>query len=112
YAIHSTNNIYEFFFQVPLLLGVKLFEKIISEEHIQLNVLRKDLEGANGWNSWNEVIDILNATTNYLVLRGFETLPMYNPEKDIDVLTDNYQRFASVLGAEQINKKPYKGFFK
>src|SRR5690554_5860483 len=110
YGVHSTNNIYEFFFQVPLLLGTEIFKQLLNKESLQIDTILKDLEGANGWKNWNEVFEILNLTTNYLVLRGFETLPTTNPERDLDVITDNYQRFASALGATQKKKKPYKGY--
>jgi len=76
YGVHSTNNIYEFFFQVPLLLGTEIFKQLLNKESLQIDTILKDLEGANGWKNWNEVFEILNLTTNYLVLRGFETLPM------------------------------------
>ena len=112
FAVHSTNNIQEFFFQAPLILGIDLFKKLINGEKLKIEQISKDLEGANGWANWKEVFDILNVTNNYLVLRGFETLPKENPEKDLDILTDNYQRFASALGAAQHAPQPYKGKIK
>lgn len=112
FAVHSTNNIQEFFFQAPLLLGIDIFKKMINGETLKIEQISKDLEGANGWANWQEVFNILNITNNYLVLRGFETLPIENPEKDLDVLTDNYQRFASALGASQPSHQPYKGRIK
>lgn len=108
YSVHSTNNIYEFFFQTPLLLGLDNFEKLLNGERLEIDRHAEDLQGANGWKSYQEVFSILNITNNYLVLRGFETLPSENEEQDLDVLTDNYQRFASALGAKQDAKRPYK----
>lgn len=110
YGVHSTNNIYEFFFQAPLLLGINIFKKLLNGETLKIDKISKDLEGADGWKNWREVFEILNLTSNYLVLRGFEDLPKSNPEKDLDVITDNYQRFASSLGVKQKKKQPYKGF--
>lgn len=110
YGVHSTNSIYEFFVQAPLLLGIDRFEKLLKGERLQCDKIVKDLEGADGWQNWEAVFKILNLTSNYLVLRGFETLPQENPDKDIDLLTDNYQRLASALGVQQSPKKPYKGF--
>ncbi len=112
FAIHSTNNIGEFFFQAPLILGVDIFKKLINGETLQIDRITKDLEGASGWRNWQEVFEILRLTCNYLVLRGFETLPINNPENDLDVLTDNHQRFASVLGATQLSHQSYKGRFR
>lgn len=109
FSIHSTNNISEFHFQAPLLLGLNLYEKIIKNEKQLVKSLHKDLEGAGGWHSYKELFDILNVTTNYLVQRSFETLPFKNEELDIDFLTDNYQRLASTIGCKQDKKYPYKG---
>lgn len=108
YAVHSTNNIQEFFFQTPLLLGLENFEKLLQGEKLDIDKYPYDLKGAYGWESYKEVFKMLNITSNYLVLRGFETLPIENEEPDLDVLTDNYQRFASALGAKQDAQRPYK----
>lgn len=109
YGVHSTNNINEFFFQVPLLLGKHRFHRLLNGEKLIEEKIVKDLEGAEGWCNYEEMFEILNLTTNYLVQRGFESLPVENPEMDIDFLTDNYQRLASAIGAKQILTKLYKG---
>ncbi|RYM33917.1 hypothetical protein ERX46_08100 [Brumimicrobium glaciale] len=110
-AVHSTNNIYEFYFQAPLLLNYDLFERLVSGEHLKIEKLSKDLEGANGWKDYDEFFRMLNLTSNYLIQRGFEDLfNIDNDEKELDILTDSYQRLASVLGAEQIwLEKPHNG---
>ncbi len=110
YAVHSTNTIYEFFHQIPLILGIANFKKLLDGEKLELTFVAQDLVGAGGWESWQQLFDILNITSNYLVLRGFESLPIENPEPDLDVLTDNYQRFASAAGARQKSNQPYKAF--
>lgn len=112
YAVHSTNNIHEFFFQVPLLLGAERFIRLLNGETLIESFIKKDLEGADGWRNYHDLFEILNLTTNYLVQRGFETLPDENPELDIDFLTDNHQRLASALGALQNKKQLYKGTVK
>src|SRR5690606_15186604 len=108
YSVHSTNNILEFFYQVPLILGVEMFEKILRGERLEEKNIAKDLEGAGGWDTYEQMFKLLNVSSNYLVQRGFESLPFENDEKDIDFLTDNYQRLASLLGAYQQTLKPYK----
>src|SRR5690554_522705 len=112
YAVHSTNNIFEFFFQVPLLLGTNRFNRILNGEKLDESNIKKDLEGAGGWESYTQMFDILNHTSNYLIQRGFESLPNSNPEMDIDFLTDHFQRLASALGLRQRRNKPYKGNLK
>lgn len=110
YAVHSTNNIYEFFYQIPLLLGVENFRKLLGGQKLDVPFVSQDLAGAEGWESWQQLFEILNITTNYLVLRGFESLPINNLEPDLDVLTEHYQRLASALGATQKPNQPYKAF--
>lgn len=112
YAVHSTNNIQEFCFQAPLLFGVELLEKILRQQIKAPQILHKDLEGAEGWGDYRELFDILNWGSNYLVLRNFESLPESNPDGDIDFLTDNFQRLASLIGMEQSATNPYKGKLK
>lgn len=109
YGVHSTNSIYEFFVQAPLLLGIDLFDRLLNGEKLMIDRLEKDLEGAEGWKDYREVFQILNLSSNYLVQRSFETLPEKNEEKDLDLLADNYQRLASALGITQDKKRPYKG---
>lgn len=110
YSIHSTNNFNEFCFQAPLLLGLENSSDFIEGENISLNkTFKSDLIGADGWNSYRDLFKALNATCSYVVLRGFEHLPEKNPEKDLDLLTDDYQKLASVIGMDQVNSKPYKG---
>ncbi len=109
FGIHSTNSIYEFFFQAPLFLGIEMFKELLNGKKQTISKIKKDLEGADGWQNWKEVFDILNVTNNYLVLRSFETLPELYVEKDLDVLTENYQLFASALGVKQRKDFPYKG---
>ncbi|UJP64178.1 hypothetical protein [Mongoliitalea daihaiensis] len=109
YAIHSTNNIQEFCFQAPLVFGYQLLKKIIGKEKLIPSELNKDLEGAVGWDSYLDLFNMLNLGADYLILRNFESLPDENPEADLDLLTDNYQRLASLIGMEQSPTKPYKG---
>src|SRR5690606_32235192 len=48
YAVHATDNIYEFFVQGPLLLGVDLFKSILDGKKSSIERMTKDLEGADG----------------------------------------------------------------
>lgn len=112
YGVHSTNSIYEFFVQAPLLLGVDKFEQLLAGKKLEIKTIQKDLEGAEGWKDYHEVFQILNLASNYLVQRSFETLPAKNEEKDLDLLADDYQRLASALGMTQMKDRPYKGHIK
>lgn len=112
FGVHSSNNLFEFFYQTPLILGTGIFKDIINGNKVDEKKIQKDVEGANGWKNWKQLFDVLNLTTNYMVLRNFEELPLQNPEKDIDLLTDNYQRVASAIGVYQQPNKLYRGYVK
>lgn len=60
------------------------------------------------------MIQVLNWSTPYLVLRNFDFLPERIDDIDIDFLCDNFQRLASTLGMFQLTEKnkPYKGKIK
>lgn len=109
YAVHSTNNIHEFFFQAPLVFGSELLKMVLKRTKNLPKILEKDLEGADGWKNYQSMFEVLNFGSNYLILRNFETLPLNNPDRDIDFLTDNFQRMASLIGMDQSPTKPYKG---
>jgi hypothetical protein len=114
YRVHSSNNLMEFFHQASLLLGHQRLTAIANGERLTEKTIEKDLEGANGWNSWTKLIQVLNWSTPYLVLRNFEPLPERIDDLDIDFLCDNFQRLASTLGLFQLTakNKPYKGKMK
>lgn len=109
YAVHATDNIYEFFVQGPLLLGVDLFKSILNGARPSIERISKDLEGADGWSSWEQVFEILNLTSNYLLLKDYDGIPFKYRGKDIALLTDNYQRLASALGVLQSSSNSCKG---
>lgn len=110
YAVHATDNIYEFFVQGPLLLGVDLFKSLLDGHRPTIKRICKDLEGADGWTSWSQVFEILNLTSNYLLLENYEGVPFSYQGKDITLLTDNYQRLASSLAVHQSSSNSCKGY--
>ena len=114
YRVHSSNNLMEFFHQASLLLGNQRLTSIANGERLTEKKIEKDLEGADGWNNWSELIQVLNWSTPYLVLRNFDFLPERIDDIDIDFLCDNFQRLASTLGMFQLTEKnkPYKGKIK
>ena len=109
YQIHSSNNISEFLIQIALLLGPDLAHDVLSAPHCVTEVLHRDLEGANGWESWRHLFSVLNFGCNYLVLRNFEGLPDRLEDGDIDFQCDNFQRLASAANMTQKQDRPFKG---
>ena len=114
FSVHSSNDISEFYTQAILIFGVDALLEILDGKRGDMPVISKDLEGADGWLNWDHLYTVLNYTSNYLVLRNFEEDPLLEPDGDIDLLTDDFQRLSSVMGLRQHFEigKPYKGILK
>lgn len=106
YMIHSTDNINEFFNNSVLLFGKdKTFEIINQDSKLEkMKKLENDLVGANGWSSIEELFDVLNLTTQYVVLRGAENIERNVSELtgDIDILCLNIAEFTAVANAKNL----------
>lgn len=109
FGVHSSNNIWEFFFQTSLIAGPEIFGRLLAGKDPEISLLKKDLEGAGGWKDYGQLFSVLNLSCDYLVQRNFETLPDKNEEKDIDFLSIHSQVLASALGMMQFETRPYKG---
>lgn len=59
----------------------------------------RDIPGANGWNSLEEVFYVLNNTIDYALLRDFETLPfdLVAVERGISILTNDREQLICIL---------------
>jgi hypothetical protein len=68
------------------------------------------LAGHNGWKNTKQFFDVLNVTTNYVVLRNFEDLPDKILNPDIDILTDDVKDMSIILNEDEsiIGKSPIK----
>lgn len=112
YQVHSSNNIEEFLVQSVLIFGKDYLEKIFASPDLVEGELYKDLEGADGWESWSHLFSVINYCCRYIVLRNFQSLPFELEDADIDFLTDDFQRLASVANIYQDSKREYKGVLK
>lgn len=105
HKIHCTNSIKETNHDLTLLLD-KNVEDYLNQLKIEENVieLNKDLFGANGFNSVNEMFYCLNNCANYAILRNYEILPddiYVNEHNDIDLICDSKENVAYVLNASK-----------
>lgn len=108
YLVHSTDNIKEFFNHTVLLLGKDRVLRCLSSnkgmsERGRLNI---DIVGANGWNTVGELFDILNLTSQYVVLRGAEGLEnrVQDLNGDVDILCSDIGEFTASANARKIGK--------
>jgi hypothetical protein len=109
--IHATDNIEETKFQLALLYGKDYTDYLLQDKFDQ-NVIEynHDLMGANGWKSFDELFNVLNLTTNYIVLRNFDNLEdqLISNHPDVDVLIENKSLTKDILNAVETKNKSYR----
>lgn len=112
HKVHATNDEIETNHDITLLLNKNLedYLKNVNKQEYIIN-LSKDLFGANGWNSVNEMFYALNNCLNYAILRNYESLPeeiYVNGHNDIDIICDSYENAAHILNAEKVFPEEYR----
>ena len=115
HKIHATDDIEETRVQLMLLLKKQYDNYLVTNKIFVIEKeCNQDLIGSNGWESLEEVFDILNKTINYVILRNFETIhdEMDSLHPDIDVLTDNQDNAISILNAQKTILKKYRVQYK
>lgn len=112
FRVHSSGNAEEFYTQAVLILGLRKLETLWGDSEAFLDgEWFQDLEGSEGWDSYEHLFQVLNYGADYLVLRNFESLPHLLEDADIDFLARSCQRLASVANVKQLTYagRPYKG---
>ncbi|MEH6633786.1 MAG: hypothetical protein V7776_23585 [Halopseudomonas aestusnigri] len=110
YQIHSSCNFNEFSSQAALVLGMQTLEATLQGENKgPIIELKKDLEGADGWQDWQELFLILNYSSHYLILREFSGSLDQTQMKGLEFLCNSYQSFASTANIQQNLSRPYSG---
>ena len=117
HRVHATNSEIETNHDMCLLLG-KSIEDFMKEnpkfDGKEQN-LNQDLIGSKGWKSVEEMFYVLNNSTNYAILRNYETLPeeiYVNDHNDIDIICDSYKNVAYVLNAKKVFEEDYRVHYK
>ncbi|MBE7638688.1 hypothetical protein GUA87_17665 [Sneathiella sp. P13V-1] len=110
YQIHSSCNFSEFSSQSALILGMEVLEETLNGGNKGRTIeLEKDLEGAGGWQNWQELFDILNYSSHYLLLQGASLLSDRERIKRLDILCNSFQTFASIANVQQDLARPFSG---
>ena len=82
---------------------LKLKENAIESGSKSIN-LEYDLLGCKDWDSFSDIIRVLNKSCNWVILRNFEELgtsPIFNKGDDIDILCDDIDFFTAVMNAKK-----------
>ncbi|RZD42794.1 MAG: hypothetical protein CXT78_08890 [Thaumarchaeota archaeon] len=112
--VHSSNTEEETEHDLVLLLGKNLKDvrNNLSEFwNEQIKKIDYDLIGFNGWKNLKQLFYVLNATTNYIVLRNFEEFPdtyTFENHEDIDILTNEFPQIEFIVNKQKpSNERPY-----
>jgi len=111
HKIHATDNVEETKLQLALLFGEDYNDYQLQDKFCKNEFdYNDDLMGANGWNSFNELFNILNLTSNYIVLRNFDNLneQLTSKHPDVDILTANKNLTKDILNAVETKSKSYR----
>jgi hypothetical protein len=103
FLVHSTSTPVEFIEQANLLFSTEEVSSLLcSTGYIHQDPMREsDLIGSNGWDDFESLFRHLNRTTDYVVLRNFESIAGQFSEDDLDVLCANPESFlAAANGME------------
>ena len=115
HKIHATDDVEETRIQLMLLLEKQYDSYLICNQNfVAEKEYNQDLISSSGWQSLEDVFDILNKTINYVILRNFETIhdQMDSLHPDIDILTDNQDYAISILNAQKTFSKKYRVQYK
>ncbi len=110
YQIHSSCNFNEFSSQAALILGMQTLEATLKGQNKgRIIEIKKDLEGAGGWQNWQELLSILNYSAHYLILKDSNVLLDQMQVGQLEFLCNNFQSFASTANIQQDLSRPFSG---
>ena len=111
HKIHATDDVEETKTQLALLFNKK-YSDYFSINHFKgESDYYEDLVGTKGWSSFDEIFTFLNRLSiNYVVLRNFDNLEeqLDSEHPDVDLLVENKNLVADVLGAVKTSSKNYR----
>lgn len=105
-VIHGTNSEEETEHDITLLLGKSYHD--LDFEKIHLSEVGNDIVGANGWESIQELLYVLNHTCKYVILRNFEGFPdniQLGEHSDVDILCRDYMSTKLILNGEETTRR-------
>ncbi len=101
HKIHATNSPTEFNHDITLLLGINSTDYQSNiQTHLKTTEIKRDISGAHGWCSEEELFYVLNNTVDYAILRGCDVLKedfQYTENQDIDILVRDYTTCSYII---------------
>lgn len=108
--VHATDNEVETNHDLTLLIGKNIEDFLATCKDSKIEKLRKDLEGAKGWESIEQLFYVLNSTVRYAVMRGYGELASgdFIDHGDTDIMTDDYENVLIILNSPVYNNIRHK----
>lgn len=100
--VHATDSLVETNHDLTLLIGKNVDDFLKTNNSPEkVEKLHKDLEGANGWNSIQQLFYVLNNTVRYAVMRGYGELTTgdFIDHGDTDIITDDYDNLWLIVNS-------------
>lgn len=103
--VHATDNIIETNHDLTLLVGKNVDDFLRSITSPKKETLHKNLEGANGWESVEQLFYVLNNTVRYAIMRGYGELSSgsFIDHGDTDLITDDYENLWIIVNSPKYN---------
>lgn len=105
FKVHATNSPEETNHDLTLLLGLNVQDFLLQNSTKWDGVIQpiqRDLEGAHGWNSIQQLFYVLSAATRNVVLRGLDIIRgNVGGDRDIDILTDNVDNLSYIINSQE-----------
>lgn len=113
HRVHGTNSPEEVDHDLTLLFGKNAADlvKTFGKPSRKIEVYKKDVVGADGWESLEQLLYVLNNTLDYVVLRNFDALPDKYYAKnhgDIDLLVADYKDASLITNARAVFTQKYR----
>ncbi len=108
--VHATDNEVETNHDLTMLIGKNVDDFLASCADSKVEKLHRDIEGANGWESIQQLFYVLNNTVRYAVMRGYGELASgdFIDHGDTDIITDDYDNLWLIVNAPKYYPKLLK----
>lgn len=114
HRIHGTNTIQETTHDLKLLLGERADMYLNGDYRSKQGKtvqITKDLEGADGWGSVQQLFDVMHSAQPYVVMRNFDILPdQYYAAShgDIDLLVEDMHEASYVMNTTPVFEETHR----
>ena len=99
--VHATDDIRETDHDLTLLIGKNVEDFLKSDFTPEIEKLHRDIEGACGWKSIQQLFYVLNNTVRYAVMRGYGEMATgyFIDHGDTDIMTDDYDNLWLIVNS-------------